>query len=420
VSLQLRVGARSDVGLVREGNEDSMFAGGQLVAVADGIGGAVAGEVASAATISALASLDREPAIDDPLAALAAAIHAANDQLRDLIAHDAALAGMGTTLTAMLWSHQRLALAQVGDSRAYLLRDSGLAQITRDQTFVQMLVDRGEISREDASSHPQRSVILNALDGRDDVEPQLSLRDVREGDRYLLCSDGLSDYVEESAVTAALTGDDPQAVADQLVELALAAGAPDNVTCIVADVVDDGDSAGTPPEPILGGAVTRRATPRPQGGADNDRHRSGSRAERRAASARGRSIGRRLAVVVGGVVVLVAAAVVATALYIRHQWYVAATGSTPGADVAVYHGVQGSVFGVDLSHLQGRTDVPVAALPQDEHDRVVDGIAAGSSSSAHQVVANLRHDACQLLVTARAPTAATTPAPAPLPAWCTS
>ena len=164
---------------------------------------------------------------------------------------DPHLEGMGTTLTALLFAGGRVGLVHVGDSRAYLVRGGQLTQITHDDTFVQALIDEGRMTAEEASSHPQRSLILRALNGAD-VEPDLSIREVRIGDRYLLCSDGLSDVVSPDTLLEALQQPDPHESADRLVELALRGGGPDNVTCIVADVIDVpyADDA-----PVMDGAV---------------------------------------------------------------------------------------------------------------------------------------------------------------------
>ena len=162
---------------------------------------------------------------------------------------------MGTTLTAILFAGNRLGLVHIGDSRAYLLRDGELSQITKDDTFVQTLVDEGRITAEEAHSHPQRSLLLRALTGQD-VEPTLTMREARAGDRYLLCSDGLSGVVSDETLAETLaTYRDPRECADRLIELALRGGGPDNITCIVADVVDIdfGDDA-----PIVGGVGRRR------------------------------------------------------------------------------------------------------------------------------------------------------------------
>ena len=263
MTLALRYAIRSDVGLLREGNEDAAYAGPRLLAVADGMGGHAAGEVASAAAISAIARLDDDVPGNDLLDALADAVDEANHALHDMVAADPAIEGMGTTLTAMLWSGPRMALCHIGDSRAYLLRGREFHQITHDHTLVQTLVDEGRISPDDVATHPQRSMLLRALDGRADVEPDLSLREARAGDRYLLCSDGLSGVVSEETLhqTLATVGDLDEVVL-QLIELAIRGGGPDNITCIVADVVDSATAPLPPSEvSVVVGAASNGSRP---------------------------------------------------------------------------------------------------------------------------------------------------------------
>jgi len=258
MTLALRYAIRSDVGLLREGNEDAAYAGPRLLAVADGMGGHAAGEVASAAAISALSRLDEDVPSTDLLDVLADAVNDANHTLHAMVVADPSFEGMGTTLTAMLWSDGRVALCHIGDSRAYLLREREFHQITHDHTLVQTLVDEGRISPDDVATHPQRSMLLRALDGRADVEPDLTLLQARLGDRYLLCSDGLSGVVSEETLhkTLAAVGSLDEVVL-QLVELAIRGGGPDNITCIVADVVDSAATA-LPPSAasVMAGAAS--------------------------------------------------------------------------------------------------------------------------------------------------------------------
>ncbi|HVF05997.1 MAG TPA: Stp1/IreP family PP2C-type Ser/Thr phosphatase, partial [Frankiaceae bacterium] len=241
-----RYAALSDVGLLRDHNEDAAFAGQRLLAVADGMGGHAAGEVASAAVIAALQQLD-ELGMDagDPEEALREAVEEANVNLRDMVAADSELHGMGTTVTALLNDGAYAWLAHVGDSRAYLLRAGELQQITRDHTYVQQLVDEGRIAPEEASTHPQRNFITRALDGRTGMEMDLQRLDLQPGDRVLLCSDGLSGVVSDTSLGEVLAGTTPEVAVQRLVDLALRGGGPDNITCIVADVLDGGpDPAG--------------------------------------------------------------------------------------------------------------------------------------------------------------------------------
>lgn len=260
MSLSLRFAAGSHKGMIREGNEDSGYAGPRLLAIADGMGGQAAGEVASSEVISTLVQLDDDVPGSDILTSLGTAVQRANDQLRVMVEEDPQLEGMGTTLTALLWTGQRLGLVHVGDSRAYLLRDGVLTQITQDHTWVQRLVDEGRITEEEATTHPQRSLLMRALGSGDHVEPDLSIREVRAGDRYLICSDGLSGVVSHQTLEDTLASyQGPHETVQELIQLALRGGGPDNITCIVADVldVDAGDTlAGRLNDtPVVVGAV---------------------------------------------------------------------------------------------------------------------------------------------------------------------
>jgi protein phosphatase len=403
VSPRLRVGGRSDVGLHRHNNQDSMYAGPRLAAVADGVGGAAGGEVASRLTITALMPLDTD-AIDDPQAALRTATASADESIRAGVSSDPSLSGMSTTLTAILATDDQVVLGHIGDSRAYLLRGGVLSQLTRDHTLVQSLIDEGQITEEEALTHPRRSWIMRALDGRGQPELDVIPLDVQPGDRYLVCSDGLSSYVAEAEITAALLDADPQLAADRLIELALRAGGPDNISCVVADPVDGDLPAAAP---ILGGAVAepvpelspRETAPTEQAPATTD-HGDDSEPVRR------RSVGRRLAAVAGVVIVVIAAGVAGLAVYIHHQWYIAPS----GGKVAVFQGVQGNAAGIDLSHVHALTNIPVTALPQDDKANVANGIkTSGGQSGANSVVNNLRTEACALATPT--PTVAPTPSP---------
>jgi protein phosphatase len=246
--LTIRYGVRSDIGLVRQDNEDAAYAGGRLLAVADGMGGHAHGEVASAAAIEALRPLDTSVPDEELLNALEHAVLRAGSTLRDMVEADPSLRGMGTTLTALLWSGSRLGLVHIGDSRAYLVRDGEVFQITRDHTLVQSLLEEGKITEDEVASHPKRMLLLRALDGEHGCEPDLELREARAGDRYMLSSDGLHGVVPPADISRVLleVADPDQAVAD-LIKLAIDGGAPDNATCIVADVVP---AATTLPYPV--------------------------------------------------------------------------------------------------------------------------------------------------------------------------
>ena len=405
MTLALRYAAMSHVGLLRSGNEDSVYAGPRLLAVADGMGGHAAGEVASAVAIASLAALDEDAPGADLLAALKTAAVRANDSLRDMVRGDGNLDGMGTTLTTLLFTGNRLGLLHIGDSRCYLLRDGALSQITHDDTLVQSLVDEGRISEEEAGSHPQRSLITRALDGRDDVDFDTSVREARVGDRYLLCTDGLTGPVaSRDTLLEALLLPDPQAAVERLVDLALRGGGPDNITVIVADVVD-GESTGLPvvagaaaesPQPapahLTGGAAGRAAAAKPTAPAPPARPRP--------AAEPARTGGRSSAVLALGVAALLLLAGGGGWAYVRSQWFVGAD----AAQVTVFRGVTGSVAGLDLSSVERRTDLPVGALSELDRVGVERGIAAKDADDAQRIVQELQE---------RARTGAAAPAPAP-------
>ena len=433
MTLSVRYGARSDVGLLRTLNEDSMYAGPRLLAIADGMGGHAAGEVASRIAIESVAPLDEDQPGDDMLATLRQAVDSASAYLRDMVSADTALEGMGTTLTALLFAGHRLGLLHIGDSRAYLLRDGELTQITHDHTLVQGLIDEGRLSPEEANTHPQRSWITRALDGRSSVDPDVSVREVQAGDRYLICSDGLSGPVSQQTLAETLQSGSPQDACDRLVDLALRAGGPDNISAIVADIVEDAPLDAE--APIVGGAAatelgeeTRKGTS-PAERAATMRRRPHRRdrsddAEPKPATPR---TARRLVVVLAAVVVLAVAGTLATWLYVRTQYYVGvAKGTSP--TVAVYRGVSGQVLGIDLSDVTHDTNLPLTALPDYEQVKVKSGIDAKSRTDATKIVAGLRADACAQALATSAPAPAPSsssksraPAsPAPTPSFCAS
>lgn len=241
-ALTLAFAARSDTGPVRDHNEDAVFASSRLVAIADGVGGEAAGEVASRVAIEALAQVEKSH-LDAPLAqALAGAVAQGNDTIAFIAQTRPATAGMATTVTAVAlddgWT-----VVSIGDSRAYLLRDGALERLTRDDSFVQELVDAGVVGEDEARDHPQRNVVVGVLDGDPRRRPRVGHRDAQAGDRVLVCSDGLSDVVADEALASALAVADREAAADALLGLALDGGARDNVSLVVADALPAGPDA---------------------------------------------------------------------------------------------------------------------------------------------------------------------------------
>jgi PPM family protein phosphatase len=398
VTLVLRYAARSDRGLIRGNNQDSVYAGPRLLAVADGMGGHAAGDVASKVVIAALEHLDDDAPSGDMLQSMRQAVFEGSEHLREVIRESPQLEGMGTTLTAILFAGGRLALCHVGDSRAYLMRDGQLSQITHDDTFVQTLIDDGRITAEEANTHPQRSLLLRALNGQD-VEPDLSMREAREGDRYLLCSDGLSGVVSEETLAEALKDPDPQSTADRLIELALRSGGPDNVTVIVADVIDDGGRGGALMEPVVDGAAGGNVGQR-----EVDRRSAAGRAalaDPAAAppptptpptgggpSARRRPL-RFLLVAVAALVVLVAGSVGTYAWALGH-WFVGVDGKGKDEQVAVFRGLNVSVVGFDLYELDQDTGLALADLEPAVRNRVRGGITADDPDAADRILDRLR------------------------------
>ena len=235
--LHIRYAALSDTGLVRDSNQDTAYAGSRLLAVADGFG--PAGAPASAAAVEVLKRLESDsiPA-GDLLNVLGDAIEQAQQVVRRVTSCATAPQEAGTTLTAMLWTGSQLALVHIGDSRAYLLRDGELFQITHDHTLLQSMVEEGRITADEAVSHPQRSLLVRTLVGAS-AAADIRLHDARPGDRYLLCSDGLSSVVSAEDMRQVVSAvADPEQTVRELIALANRSGGPDNVSCVVADVLE--------------------------------------------------------------------------------------------------------------------------------------------------------------------------------------
>jgi serine/threonine protein phosphatase PrpC len=361
------VGARTDVGRVREGNEDSYMVHEPLFAVADGMGGHQGGEVASRLALDTL----RE-ASDG--AALAQAVQDANRAVFEQAARDPALAGMGTTLTAFLADGDTLRLAHVGDSRAYLLRDGGLQQITTDHTVVEGLVEKGEITPQEASIHPQRSILTRAIGVDGEVQVDQASIQLRPGDRLLLCSDGLTGMVDEADIQRILEEHaDPQAAADALVDAANEAGGQDNITAVIIDVSDAG------PDPHAQAAPTETVSPGPR------------RTERFAMGERGRRRWpwKALAWTVALLVLIAGGLFAAQRLFVDRQWFVGVS----GASVALYRGIPAEPLGIDLFTLVEETAIPAdQATRLAEYRDLEDGITAESEEEARSIIAQIQAD----------------------------
>jgi PPM family protein phosphatase len=402
--------ARSDVGMVRSENQDSGYAGPRLLAMADGMGGHAGGDIASSTVIGALVDLDGDAlGSSEASKALLQRISAANDELADMVKADPSLNGMGTTLIAILRSQNKLVLAHIGDSRAYLARDGTLTQITKDHSFVQSLVDEGRITEDEAIGHPQRSLVTRVLTGQDDDEPDLTVREARVGDRYLIASDGLTDYVARDTIEEIVTsGEPPGPTADRLVDLALKAGAPDNVTIVLGDVVDLTKVAAPATQPQIVGAASARTksgtrpiplTPAAKaaalsreasGAADSDDEVT--LADEGPDSGPGRWL-RRAGVMLLVLVVLGGGAYAAYD-WSQRQYYV----GTHNGNVAIYQGVSQDLGPVRLSHMKTESDVVVDDLPDFYRTRVQDTVATDTLADARALVDQLRGEASRCAV----------------------
>ena len=400
MTLVLRYAARSDRGLVRSNNQDSVYAGPRLLALADGMGGHAAGEVASRVVIAALAPLDDDEPGDDLLSQLRESVIGGNNAIAELVENEPELEGMGTTLTAILFSGSTLGLVHVGDSRAYLLRGGQLTQITHDDTFVQKLQDEGRITEEEADSLPQRSLLLKALTGHE-VEPSLTVREARAGDRYLLCSDGLSGMVSRQTLEEAITIQDAQECADRMIELALKGGGTDNVTVIIADVVDVdyGDDA-----PIIGGAAGDGSDEVPQGDSPAARARAlnppppPQPVEEPEPPDPKAARSKRIKLIAGLALVLLvlAAATITTRYFVMQQYYV---GVDETGEVSIYRGIKGSVLGIELSSVEADSCAGMSAaceplmsadLVESVQDVLRSGVQRDSMADARTYIHTLR------------------------------
>jgi PPM family protein phosphatase len=419
-SFRLDFAAVSDVGRVRKDNQDSGYAGPWLLAVCDGVGGAARGDLASSTAVGQIRKLDEEPVEgrtdEDELSLVSHALFLAHDRIAELVDHDPSLNGTSTTATVALFDGDQLAMGHVGDSRAYLFREGAVTQLTHDHTFVQSLIDEGRITEEEARVHPHRNLILKALDGMREVEPDLFIVDLQAGDRIMLCSDGVSGSLTDGRLADVLRTGSPDYAATELVRASMDAGSTDNVTCLVADVVTPDAVGEYDEEPLLVGSAAE--LPRKHFGAAATRlfrgHRMGDTGELepidddfdlppdaiasdplpedpeelryRLRPPRRFAWLRRvlmLFVVVG--LVWVAAAI--GWRWTQTQWYV---GEQDGK-VAIYRGVH-DVLGVDLSKAYSTYDLDVTSLAPDAQAQLAQTVHEGSLADAERwVLANAPH-----------------------------
>jgi protein phosphatase len=436
VAIAFNFAARSDVGMVRSNNEDSGYAGPHLLAMADGMGGHAGGDVASSTILGALVGLDGESFSGvDATQALLRRITSANAELGQLAHDDPDLEGMGTTLIAILRARDKLVLAHIGDSRAFVVRDGEVSQITKDHSFVQSLVDEGRLTPEEASTHPQRSLVTRVLTGADGEEPDVVVRRAIVGDRYLICSDGLTDYVARDTIDEVLTTErKPADCAERLVQLALRSGAPDNVTVVIGDVVDLTRFVPSDSPQIVGAAAAVRRhtrpiplTPAAKAAALSDEASGRSRDEDIELADEGsRRRGTKALRILG--VGLVAAILLVGGGYAAYAWTQAQVyvGVNDGR-VAVFKGVDQTLGPIELSQAETTSGIAVDDLPDFYRSQLDRGITMENRAEAAALVSNLevqaracRYAKSQGLDCATVASTWTTPTPTPTPSGAPS
>ncbi|MGP2495554.1 PP2C family protein-serine/threonine phosphatase [Schaalia turicensis] len=391
--IEFRCAARSDVGLVRSNNQDSGYAGPNLLVLADGMGGPAGGDIASSVAIAHLVPLDSDsyPA-DKMLPLLREALMDAHDELSDRSRRDKDLEGLGTTCIALMRSGNKLAMVHIGDSRAYVLRGEALTQVTTDHSFVQYLVESGQITPEEAEHHPNKNVVLRVLgDSQADVTPDETIREAVVGDRWLLCSDGLSGVVSPETLGAVLAEiDDPGECAEELIRLALRAGGPDNITCVVADIVEPGSYPVGPPQIVGAAAIDRHAASR--GGEGAAGRAAALRKQRRLAidedDGEDQTKRRAWFAPLLGLVVAVLLGVGGWLgwSWTQSQYYVI------GQDgyVVIYQGIPQSLGPWKFSHAAEVTDLSLAELTDADRQRLQDPVLRSSRKKIDQYIDQLR------------------------------
>ncbi len=385
--LTLRFAARSEIGRVRKNNEDAGYAATDLLVVADGMGGHEAGELASAATVAAVvAAASKESNADEVLGNLSEAVVTSGEYIADVVAANRDLAGMGTTMTVVALRGDRIAMAHVGDSRAYLYRDNELQQMTKDHTFVQSLVDSGEITKEQAAVHPRRNLMMRAIDGIHAVEVDLSVREARIGDRFLLCSDGLCGVIGHEVISECISAPDPTHAVTLLIDAAMAAGAPDNITVVVADVVNDELLV----DPVLIGSAADSVNQQRLPEVDFPEE-SESVPEKEWEFELSKFKLKRLLIPILSTLGILALVAAGSLLWISRQWYVGVY--APTDSVAIYQGVASG----GLSRLVEVSTLAVKELPDFERTQVLGTIDSSTHADAQAAVSRLqaRADMCK-------------------------
>ncbi|HVD54066.1 MAG TPA: protein phosphatase 2C domain-containing protein [Propionibacteriaceae bacterium] len=398
MTLQLKYVAHSEIGLIRKNNQDSGFASPHLLVVADGMGGAAAGDLASAVAIDTVRKIEAPTDGRQMLDVLAHAIHDANDKIAELIESDVSLEGMGTTLTGAMFDGVEIGLAHIGDSRAYLFRDGRLERLTHDHTWVQSLVDDGKISETDAAMHPHRSLLLKVLNGQPTNDPDLAMVPVKAGDRLMFCSDGVCGLIDDDVIEAALQTPDLDQAVERLVAESLREGGIDNITVIVADVVE---SEGSDEVMVLGAAsdqpIRAADAPRRQLAEDDEtedtritrladlEHPPTDDEERYDPQAPHQ---RRFRKPLIGLLLLalIAVAGLGTAYaWTRTQYFVAADRDK----VAIFQGLSENLPGLSLSRVYEVQQLAVSELPPFYQEQVKAKIDVASLNSARVTIAEL-------------------------------
>jgi protein phosphatase len=401
----LRGGGATDTGKVRANNQDAFLVDEHVYAVCDGVGGHQGGEVASATAVEALRASFTELTI----AGLVAAVEEANRRVWEKAEEDPSLRGMGTTVTAVALvvedGEERLAIANVGDSRGYLLKAGELSQLTEDHSLVEQMYREGRLTREEADVHPQRSLITRALGLDPEVEVDNWQLLPATADRLLLCSDGLTNEVTDDRIASTLRRlADPEEAARELVRLAVEAGGRDNVTVVVVDIFDDDDAAREASSALAGRPSGLESRPPDEPGVEEARRGTDLRRERRRAPRAGRRFTWRVALFLLLLLGVLGAAGAAVGWYARRTYYV----GVEGDEVAIFKGRPGGLLWFDPT-VEERTGLELTDVPESRRDDVEGGHEVADLAEAERYVANLRSEA------EANRTFATTPSSQPLP-----
>lgn len=395
MTIQFKYAAFTDVGLIRKSNQDAGYASSHLLVLADGMGGAAGGDIASSVVVGHLAKIDDTHQADELLPLLRKQLNRAHDELIERVEENEKLAGLGTTCIAILRTSNKLGMVHVGDSRAYLLRDGRLAQVTRDHTLVQYLVDHGQLTKEEAENHPKRNVIMrNIGDSPGPLELDESIRAAVDGDRWLLTSDGLFDVVSRDTIEETLKNyTDLDECGEKLISLALAGGAPDNVTVVLADVIDTDSGVSYSNNPVIVGsaAVNRKAPTRAgssaagQAAALSASQRSPEEDDDDEQETKPRRLAAKIAVVTALIAIL-AGGLGGGYAWTQSQYFVAPY----QGNVAIYKGIPQDVGPITLSHMFEESEIAVADLTQVAQARLRTPITRSSLEEARTVVANFK------------------------------